>query len=308
MSHRQLSVVIDRMARAVARTCERFDLGMGLLRTCEFRGKYRIVMHVRPTEVLADLGGIRYRLDLADRIQRLAYFNLYRDGDVDRILELVPPDGTCIDVGANVGFYALSLAKRVGPRGAVHVFEPDPDTFRRLNDNVDLNGLRDIVRTYSAAVTNQTGNALFYRSGPVHTAWGSLVEFKDIAVGTITVPTVSLDEFLRVQGIDQVDFVKVDVEAGEFELLEGAETSLRNQVFRNVLIEFNGVRLAERGRTLGEFLEVFARHRYRPVELNLALLRSMRDDDRFARQQCVNLLFQPHVGGGSPLEPWSCPS
>ena len=205
-------------------------------------------------EVVANCGGVIYRLDLRDDVQRELYFGIYERREIREALKLIPSDGICLDAGANNGAFALQFAKKVGPKGQVHAFEPDSIVYSRLKANCLLNGFESRLKCHQLAVSNVTGTVTFHKSDSKHSGWGSLADFKDIAVGAENVQSVTLDDFLAKENISGVDFLKVDVEAHEPELLEGARNSLRNHVFRFILIEFNGSRLRERGKSLEDFL------------------------------------------------------
>jgi FkbM family methyltransferase len=282
--------------RAAAALCERSALLAGLLRHTRFPLRCRVASELRrlpgPRERIAVSHGARYRLDLEDQLQRAIFLGCYESAALRRVLRLIPERGTCIDVGANVGFYALPLALRVGPGGTVHAFEADPRNAERLRANTELSGLSGVLRVHDAAVTSREGRVTLFRSDAAHSGWGSLTEFKDIAADRAEVEAVTLDSFLAREGITHVDFLKVDVEAGEFELLEGARSALTAGVFRQVFIEFNGPRLAERGRTFDDLLGCFAGHRYHPAPQDSAFVAKLRRSALPPETRVVNLRFQ----------------
>jgi FkbM family methyltransferase len=242
-------------------------------------------------EATAVCNGVRYHLDLRDNVQREMYFNVYEEGEIKAAVDLIPVGGTCLDVGANCGAFALPFAKKVGERGLVHAFEPDTYAFERLLLNCQLNRFESILKCHQIAVSNVIGSVFFYSSDPVHSGWGSVEEFKDIAVQKQRVEAVTLDHFLKTNHIGRVDFLKVDIEAHEPELLAGAEKALLNRVFRFVLIEFNGYRLGQRKKSLKDYLEPMSRAGYtllRPAgpELQKIVIGTIPQEDVL-----TNLLF-----------------
>ena len=292
-----LKTLLDPVLSLLARTCEKSPAAAHLIRSFDFRGKGSIIQRIRGDamrrEVTADCDGLRFHLDLSDDVQRELYFNKYENADIKQALELVPTGGTCLDVGANHGAYTLQFARKVGKHGRVYSFEPDDYVFSRLEYNCRINGFEDRVRCYNLAMTNLTGPRSFYRSDRAHSGWGSLVEFSDIAVQTERVQGITMDDFLAEQDIRTVDLLKVDVEAHEPELLEGAARALTEHVFNFILIEFNGIRLAERGKTLDDFLRPLETVGYNPVKFRLEMLKKMRAKRMPAEMMCVNLLFAP---------------
>jgi FkbM family methyltransferase len=293
---RQLSrMFVNSIIRTAASICEQSPIMLDIIRKSNFKGKARVANCINPKllpkHIVADCRGIRYKLDLLDDGQLHIYFDIFEREEIKRVYQLLPKNGVCIDVGANIGFYALHFAKQVGPNGTVHAFEPDPICFAHIIENSDLNNLGGILKTHQIAVANFTGHTVFYRSYPQHSGWGSLVRFKDIESDQLKVPCITLDTFIESEGLGKVDFLKVDVEGSEFEVLEGAQNSLKNRVFEYILIEFNGLRLAELKKTFADFLEVFAMNRYRPYELNLGLLEQLKRGSVESNKVISNFLF-----------------
>ncbi len=285
-----------------ARVCERSPVASNFVRNFAFTGKGRIVARIRPEaigpDIIATCRGVRYRLDLRDHIQRDLYFNCNPSDELElrRVLHLIPVGGTCIDAGANIGAFALPFAKRVGDRGMVHAFEPDRANIVRLAANAALNGFDHVVTCHHVAVSNTNGEVSFYRSDSNESGWGSLVEFKDIAVDRELVRAITLDDFLLAEKIEKVDLLKVDVEAHEPELLEGSRRSLAAKVFRFILIECNGVRLAQRGKVLDDLLGPILGAGY-SAQFREDTLHGLRAGDIPFETVCTNFLFAA-VGRG----------
>jgi FkbM family methyltransferase len=291
-----IKTIINPVCSLAARACERSPVAASTLRALRFRGKGLIVEQLRSEamqrEVLAKCNGINYRLDLSDDVQRELYFGIYEQKDRAEVLSLIPSGGTCIDAGANNGAWAMEFARKVGPTGMVHAFEPDPGVFSRLLANRHLNAFENVV-CHQRAVSNINGRMPLFRSDPAHSGWGSLVEFHDIAVETRQVEVITLDSFVHKERISRVNLLKVDVEAHEPELLEGSAECLRKQIFEFVLIEFNGTRLAQRGKSLDDLLTPFLEAGYVPVRLRLDVLQKLRDKTLSSEGIVTNLLFAP---------------
>jgi FkbM family methyltransferase len=132
--------------------------------------------------------------------------------------------GVALDVGANVGAYAMVLGQWVGPSGAVFAFEPAPAIFDGLAAHVRLNDLGQVVRPVRAAVGDRTGTAELILSG---TAGESrLAAGSDSGVAATTVQTVSIDDFCACEAAVP-DFIKIDVEGWELAVLRGARNTIR---------------------------------------------------------------------------------
>ncbi len=133
----------------------------------------------------------------------------------------VKPGTTALDIGANLGAYTILLAQWVGAAGRVHAFEPAPGARVGLLRHIDLNGVADRVIVHPEAVTSQAGQARFSAAGMQGD--NRLVRERD--ANSIDVPTTSLDTFCRDAGVSP-DFIKVDVEGAELDLLRGARATI----------------------------------------------------------------------------------
>jgi hypothetical protein len=101
---------LDPIFSAAAMTCERSAAAAELFRRLNFKGKGRIIQHLRSEsmnrEVTADCNGVSFRLDLRDDVQPEIYFNVYETAEIRAALNSIPAGGVCLDVGANCGAFA----------------------------------------------------------------------------------------------------------------------------------------------------------------------------------------------------------
>jgi len=136
--------------------------------------------------------------------------------------ELIKPGMTIYDVGANIGYVTLMLAKHTGAQGKVFAFEALPDNVERLRRNVELNGFNNRVNIFSGAVAAGAGEVKFlvHSSGGMGKAAGSAGRDEQY-LREITVPCISLDEFVYAQGNPPPQAVKMDIEGGEVMALPG---------------------------------------------------------------------------------------
>jgi FkbM family methyltransferase len=290
------------VAGLVARLADRFPASRRLLRELPIPAKRLIVYRLSTTGLRSServrAGGVLYDLDPRDLLQRTIYYNAYERRDLRLALRLTPVGGVCLDVGANIGYYALHLGRKVGPAGAVHAFEPDPDNHDKLVGNCVLNGLDGRVVVNRLALSSRAGEAVLHRQ-PGRSGDGTLSGFGDGWEGHETVRTEKLDEYLQRNRIETVDFAKIDVEGHEIELLEGASATLKSRSIRHLLIEFNGGRLSEQGETLRTFLAALGRHGYVPAARHRPLLKLLERGVLDPESVSLNLLFRP---GNSPAD------
>jgi FkbM family methyltransferase len=148
---------------------------------------------------------------------------------MQRMLDsLLHPGATVIDVGANIGYNTLYAAHCVGPQGRVYALEPAQDNVSVLYTNIFANCLTNIfVLPYAAGST--TGVRQFYLRGDV-SAVNSLFHDNFYAEVTdkVEVLTVPLDELIPLEP----DLVKIDVEGGELDVLQGMSRMLQSPTLR----------------------------------------------------------------------------
>jgi FkbM family methyltransferase len=168
----------------------------------------------------------------------------FMTGHEDEIEEHFTPKGgdTVVDVGAHAGHYTLIGSKRVGQNGKVIAIEADPSNFEILNRNIKLNGLTNIIALNYAAYSKQTKLKLYL---PVKGSGFSI--YNTIMVNRakpeekfIEVNANTLDYLLQQNGIRDANWIKIDVEGAEFEVLKGATDVLSKSKDITLLIEVHG--------------------------------------------------------------------
>jgi FkbM family methyltransferase len=128
---------------------------------------------------------------------------------------------TVVDVGAHVGKYTLRACRMVGPAGRVIAIEAHPINYSLLVENVRLNGGRNVRTVRCAAWNVRTKLGLFIGCSSGHHS----LKFDD-GRGCLQVQTRTIDDILEEHEIEQVDWIKIDVEGAEVEVLEGARKTI----------------------------------------------------------------------------------
>lgn len=136
------------------------------------------------------------------------------------LLDQMKPDQCFIDVGANVGIYSLHASRRLGDRGKVHAFEPTPETFQTLNQNIHLNSFNNI-ESHKLALSDHCG-ILHLVAGDRPASNATSIDGSGLSIQALT-----LDEFRESNPDIKIDFIKVDIEGGEEAFFRGAKDTLR---------------------------------------------------------------------------------
>lgn len=216
------------------------------LRPYPFRGKVRLLNPLIPRtgRKTAPVFGSRLSLDLSNYVDRTIYMGCYEPLNTLRFRRILSPGMTVVDVGANIGYFSLLAAHRVGPSGQVIAIEPHPANFRILSDTVTTNRLTQI-RPFQIGLSDVNSVAEISMADqvafPNRTA--SMVPGKNIH--SVTVPVKRLDDCVAEWGIKKIDLLKIDVDGFELKIVSGAAESLKKGLIKNIIIEFDEFWLKE---------------------------------------------------------------
>lgn len=161
----------------------------------------------------------------------LFVYGYFEEGLTRILLSELRPSDVLYDIGAHYGYFTRLGARLVGPEGSVHSFEPTPSTFAMLRSNTeDL----PTVSVNNAAVSDAAGEVRLHDFGPALSTFNTMFDDPLLPAGVEAlpetervVPAVSLDEYAEQAGAP--DFVKIDAERAELQILQGMEGILRER-------------------------------------------------------------------------------
>ena len=192
------------------------------------------------TSNLVQVDGIDLRVDARDRVigKKIALYGNYEECERHVLLSLAEPGTVVVDVGANVGLHTLPLARKLNGGGMVIAFEPDPDNCEILRRNVALNGFGG-VEVHNVALWSDAGEALLYQS-EVNRGGLSLSEANVESSGALEPVAIRKIPGDAVLGDlkDQISLIKMDVEGGEYFVLQGLEQTLARNPRAHIVLEF----------------------------------------------------------------------
>jgi len=171
-------------------------------------------------------------------------FDVFLYGIFDKIVpeaiaRLIEEGDYAIEVGANIGQNCSLMAARVGPGGRVLAFEPHPEIFRELQENVALWSKLKMapLQLENVALGRAEGEAWLANGTEFHRNRGSasLCGEKQGGEGSFKVPVRRLDDYMK--QIPKVGVCKIDVEGYELAVLEGAAETLTRGAIRDIIFE-----------------------------------------------------------------------
>jgi FkbM family methyltransferase len=213
----------------------------------------------------ADVGGMAYRCDLRDLVAReMCLTGGYAPLEAALVRAALPAGGTFVDVGANIGYFTLFGAARVGAAGCVVALEPHPQLAGVLRENVAMNGLAN-VQVLEVAAADAAGTAVLAGFSEDGGNWGVSTIAHASAAGAPSFPVRldTLDALLDAAGVQAVDLVKVDVEGAEPRVLAGMRTGIRGGRYRRVLVELHPWEYADFAAQFAEMAEEMRAAGYR---------------------------------------------
>ncbi len=226
------------------------------------RRALQAVARALPAPFLRWLGRIQFRIPLLRRLLTRAYGHIvagevtiqrgpakglkidaagahpgYALGTSEPLLQqafvdMVKPGDVVYDLGANVGFFTLLVARLVGPQGAVVAFEPDPRNAEALRSNVARNGLSHVI-VVEQGVADTSGSLRFNIQD------STMSRIAEEGEEGIDVPVTTLDAFLVSESAPPPTLLKLDIEGAEISALRGAETLLDRHA-PDVICEVHG--------------------------------------------------------------------
>ncbi len=160
----------------------------------------------------SDLDGLRYYINGINPREPISKL----------FLAILKPGDCVIDIGANVGYFTLLGSMITGPTGVVHAFEASPVTAEHLQ-TTKLNA-KGNIKIHPLAVSDHSGQIDFSCALPSHTGTSSIRTLGSREARRISVPCISLDEYLG--DLDQIKLIKIDVEGAEMLALRGMKQLL----------------------------------------------------------------------------------
>lgn len=165
------------------------------------------------------------------------------------------------DCGANIGV-ATIFFKWLYPESEIYAFEPDKKTFEILSKNVSQNKLRNI-HLFNNAISDRNGKIDFYIDSKIpgslimSTKKERLLKDKD----KVIVNCLSLSDLIKDKDISHIDFLKMDIEGSEKEVIEDLDKKKQLKKIAKFIIEYHH-KISGQKSNLGEFLHIFEKNGY----------------------------------------------
>jgi FkbM family methyltransferase len=196
-----------------------------------------------------------------------------------------------LDIGANIGFYTLFAAQRVGPSGRVFAFEPDPMTFESLRRSTEQNGFA-WARCVNVALSDREGELPFFTvsDGSAHSLVPEIARRAKRYSGQVPVRVTRLDDLLGEGTLDvpRIDLIKIDVEGEEPRTVAGMLGTLQKLGHPLVWAEVRGPKGSTRApNTYPKVAAELAKIGYRPLQYRKGILHQVAEGDIVGREDVL---------------------
>jgi FkbM family methyltransferase len=193
---------------------------------------------------------VHMRLYFQSDLSKLVYCEDFEKQERQFLNAFLRPGDTFVDIGANIGLFALIAAARVGASGRVIAFEPTNETFGRLEENVALNHFNN-VSCHCVAVSDKPGEMPFSVSHNGFDDYNSFAPpIKGGSFTTTSVQCTSWNDFATEHGlIGKVTMMKIDVEGWEEKVLQGGRCVFSRQDAPLLQVEFTDAASESAGTT-----------------------------------------------------------
>jgi FkbM family methyltransferase len=203
---------------------------------------------------------VNMRVDISDYIGHYLFFG-FSDVGIDKLFSLCDENSKVLDVGANIGWTVLNLA-RIAKHGKVLGFEPDPYNFDRCRENITLNNFEN-VNVFPVGLGNKNDRVNMEVRTPSNRGGNRIAPSNSQDARPVDI--VKLDDFAPVKELGGVDLIKMDVEGYELNALRGAEQLLRK--YKPILfIELDDNNLKDQGDSAHALIRFLLEIGYQQIE------------------------------------------
>jgi len=244
--------------------------------------------------------GTFFKVDRSDYMQWHIYSGL-PDVSWKKAASILAPGSVALDIGANCGQFSLKLAASIRRQNIcpfeIHSFEPNPDIFNLLTTNLALNPeLSQHVFCHALALGQQTGEmTLAYN--PANSGGGSISQDRSLEKFHHQVRMDRLDNTVQSLSLARIDFIKIDVEGFEPEVLLGGE-SVIEKFHPWLYIEITPAWFQIRGHSMQQIIEKLIAWNYELLgEVDQKFIPYLKNEQLFRSLHQFNLLAKPVTFG-----------
>ncbi len=214
--------------------------------------------------VVAKRYGYYFEMDLSDYMDWLLFFHSKTDSSL-YIQTFVNEGDTVLDIGGNIGQTALFFSRKVGNNGKVISFEPFPKTFKRFEKNLSLNkGIKNI-KLEMVALGDSNEVLKMHSGNKGNSGQNRIIQQGADESDAFEVKVMTLNDYIKQNTVDKIDFIKIDVEGFEYKALSGSNEII-NKHKPKLFIELNDANLKQQGNSANQLLTMLGSWGYKAMD------------------------------------------
>ena len=223
----------------------------------------------------------------------LLLFKIHEPISTKIVTETLQKGMTCLDVGANIGYYVALESKILGDQGRIIAIEPSPQNFEYLIKNIAMQRAKNIdAFNFAAGDKNGHINFVSYEN---ESNSGRVIP--DSAVSdwpgpVAKLPVKTIDSFLEEIGVDKIDFLRMDVEGYEYHIFQGMKNTIKQskpiiqiEIHKSIMGVETTKKLLEELKNEGYELKSYV-----PREIDTPIIGSMSDVKNYTLSELIELL------------------
>ena len=223
----------------------------------------------------------------------LLLFNIHEPISTKIVTETLQKGMTCLDVGANIGYYVALESKILGDQGKIIAIEPSPQNFEYLKKNIAMQKAKNIA-AFNFAAGDKNGYINFV-SDENESNSGRVIPDSEVdnwPGQVVKLPVKTIDSFLIEIGIDKIDFLRMDVEGYEYHIFQGMKDTIKRskpiiqiELHKSIMGTETTKKLLEELKNEGYELKS-----YIPREIDIPIIGSMSDVKNYTISELIELL------------------
>ena len=214
---------------------------------------------------LVKRNNINYEVCIGEHIDWYIFYG-FIDPSKSNLYSAIKSGDTVLDIGSNVGEVLMNISKIVGNKGMVHGFEPDFENYKRLSKNLSLNEFENI-KVNNIGLSYENGFGTSEINNIRNKGMNSISQVMEDDKNEHSFEILTLDNYINKTNISSLDFIKIDVEGYEFNVLKGAESALKKYK-PTLFIELDDNNLKKTNHTASELVSLLEDYNYSIKNVN----------------------------------------
>jgi len=240
-----------------------------------------------------EIEGHKMYLDPSDSL-KLSINQSFEELETKLVKDIIKDGNTIVDIGANIGYFTLIFARLVGEKGEVFAFEPEPNNFNLLKKNIEINNYKN-VNLINKAASNKSGKIKLYIDDFNSGGHSLIAQIRNKQ--HIEIESIKLDDFFDTN--KKIDFIKIDAEGAELEVLKGMSTLLNKNDDIKILLEYNPLVFKSFNVTPQKYIDLlmgfnFKIYKFDEKTENLKRINSYNDLEKIKFGNWINLFCIKH--------------